>query len=65
MIDLGTKKLETERLILRKFKLSDSEDIYISEDLASGRVMQKSDVKYEAILRDRKINKYTNKICLY
>lgn len=30
MIDLGTKRLETDRLILRRFELSDVDELFYS-----------------------------------
>lgn len=83
------KTLESDRLILRKFKIEDAQEVYdnwasealrvvieyllndcdfhliecrhISGNPASGRVMEKAGMHKDAILRDRRVNKFTGK----
>lgn len=66
MKDLGTKKLETERLILRKFELSDVEELfyngYITDEKMTENMSwnpcQTIEEQYEVI--EKWVKKYEN-----
>lgn len=62
MENIGTKVLETDRLILRRFNENDCkihliEAKHHASNPASGRVMEKAGMKKDGILRERRINK--------